>query len=115
MSSIGTSKLAVLVKLKISKLYFTATRSVTCVVFMNEMSAERCHDWRKMLRWPLVKLVSYRSPAGTAPPRSPGLSKGTGKQSDFRAGVLKAPEAPVTAFFAVQPGASGTIGFVMPS
>src|SRR5580704_1751959 len=101
----GMSKLAVLVRLKISRLYFRETRSVMGVTFKKEMSARFCQAWRKMLRWPVVKLVSKVSPAGMAPPRSPGLSSGKVKQFDFNAGVPKAPEAPVTAFFGVQPGA----------
>src|SRR5579863_938648 len=110
------SKLEVLVRLKISRLYFIASRSVICVSLTKEMLAAFCHDWRKMLRWPLVKLVSKVSPAGIAPPRSPGLSSGKVKHDDFRAKVPgAAPVWPVSAFFAVQPGASGTIGLVMPS
>src|SRR5580704_757443 len=110
------SKLAVFVRLKTSKLYFKEKRSVSCVSFTNEMSARLCHDWRKMLRWPFVKSVSKVSPAGIAPPRAPGLSKGTVKQEALSATspFPKAPDAPVTAFFAVQPGARGTIGLVRP-
>src|SRR5579863_41893 len=111
----GMSKLLVLVRLKISKLYFRETLSVISVSFTNDMSARFCQAWRKMLRWPVVKLVSKLSPAGIAPPRSPGFSSGSVKQDDLSAGVLKAPEAPVSAFFAVQPGAKGTMGLVMPS
>jgi hypothetical protein len=45
-----------------------------------------------------------------------GRSKGTVKQEDFSAGKLKLlPMAPVTAFFEVQPGASGAMGLVIPS
>src|SRR5579863_1970496 len=111
----GMSKLLVFVRLKISKVYFNDTPSVIAVTFTNDMSARFCQAWRKMLRWPVVKLVSKVSPAGIAPPRSPGLSRGSVKQDDLRAGVLNAPEAPVSAFLAVQPGASGTTGLVMPS
>src|ERR1700733_3653891 len=111
----GMSKLAVLVTLKISRLYFKRTFSVSEVSFTNEILALFCQACRKILRWPVVKLVSNVSPAGMAPPRSPGLSRGKVKQLDLRAGVPNAPEAPVRAFFAVQPGASGTIGLVMPS
>src|SRR5271166_4166993 len=111
------SKLLVLVRLKMSKVYFNEKRSVSWVSFTKEMSARLCQDWRKMLRWPLVKLVSKASPVGIAPPRSPGWSKGRVKQEDLSAvsPFPNAPDPPVTAFFAVQPGASGTIGLVMPS
>jgi hypothetical protein len=50
--SIGMSKLAVLVTLKISKANFTEERSVIWVVFMSEMSARLCQDCRKILRCP---------------------------------------------------------------
>jgi hypothetical protein len=114
--SMGMSKLGVFVRLKTSKLYLRANRSDNCVTFKIEMSAFRCHDCRKMLRCPEVKLVSNVSPAGIALFRSPGLSNGTVKQAAFRAGTPGvAPFAPVRALLAVQPGASGTIGFVIPS
>jgi len=61
-----------------SKLYFRVKRSVMGSAFTNEMLATLCQDCRKILRWPLVKLVSKVSPAGIAPPRSPGWSNGRG-------------------------------------
>src|ERR1700674_5575859 len=113
-----------------SKLYLNETRSVNCVVLTTDKSARLCQGWRKMLRWPDVKLVSKTSPAGLAPEglaglptdgpgiapfKSPGFSRGTVKQFGFKAGTPGvAPLAPVSAFFAVQPGASGTMGFVIP-
>ena len=81
----GTSKLAVLVTLKTSKLYLSTTRSVSGVTFTSEMLTTLCQVCRKMLRWPVVKLVSKLSPAGIAPPRSPSLSKGKVKQAALRA------------------------------
>src|ERR1700691_2195990 len=111
MSSIGTSKLAVLVRLKTSKLYLTENRSVNWVIFTREISALRCQDCRKILRWPEVKPVSKVSPAGIAPPRSPGLNNGSVKHWGLSAVVLgAAPTSPVRAFLGVQPGASGTTG-----
>src|SRR5580700_8069623 len=97
-----------------------------------EMSARRCQGWRKILRCPPpgMKLVSNWSPAGIAeqgidPSDCCGLatrvllqgySSGTVKQDAFRAGRLKSWRiAPVPAFWGVQPGASGTMGFVIPS
>src|SRR5271170_2374053 len=110
------SKLGWFVRLKTSKLYRSETRSVICVCFTIEMSATFCQDCRKMLRCPPLgmKLVSNVSPGGIAPFKSPGASKGTSKHDDLSAGKAKLlPVAPVTAFFGVQPGASGTIGFVI--
>src|SRR5882672_2969665 len=114
----GMSKLGWLVKLKTSKLYFNANLSVNCVSFTMEISARFCQDWRKMLRCPPLgmKLVSNVSPAGMAPPKSPGWRIGIVKQEAFNAGALGLlPVAPVSALWGVQPGASGTIGFVIPS
>ncbi len=116
--SMGMSKLGWLVRLKTSMLYFSETRSVNAVTFTMEMSARFCQDWRKMLRCPPLgmKLVSNESPAGMAPFRSPGWRIGIVKQDAFNAGKLGLlPVAPVSAFWGVQPGANGTIGFVMPS
>src|SRR3984885_3415421 len=110
------SKLGVFVKLNMSRLYLTDVRSVICVAFMIETSARFCHVCRKILRCPdWMKFVSNVSPGGIAPFKSPGLSSGSVKQEAFSAGVLPAPDAPVRALLAVQPGANGTIGFVMPS
>ena len=39
-------------------LYRIETRSVILVAFTMEMSARLCQACRKMLRWPVVKLVS---------------------------------------------------------
>src|ERR1700683_982549 len=112
----GTSKLGVLVTLKTSKLNRADTRSVMLVIFTSETSRRRCQDWRKMLRWPVVKFVSKVSPGGIAPPRSSGASSGTVKQAALSAGNPGfAPELPVTAVFGVQLLFSGTIGLVMPS
>src|SRR6202044_1035879 len=114
------SKLGVLVRLKTSKLYFRETRSLIFVFFTMDMSARRCQAWRKILRWPVVKLVSKVSPGGIAPFRSPGARSGSVKHCDLSAycglsGVPNAPDTPVSAFFGVQPGANGTMGLVMPS
>src|SRR5271155_4559376 len=119
----GPSKLAWLSTLKTSKVYFNETRSVMGVTFTSEMSARFCQAWRKMLRWPVVKLVSKVSPGGIAPPRSPGFRSGRVKQLALSAyadegapgRLAYAPEAPVTALFGVHPGASGTMGLVIPS
>src|ERR1700728_1547389 len=104
--------------------------SLICVVFTREKSTFFCQDWRKMLRCPPpeIKLVSNVSPGGIAeqgmlPSRAcalaaalHGYSSGTVKHEAFNAGKAKLlPIAPVTAFLAVQPGASGTIGLVIPS
>ena len=113
--SIGTSKLAVLVTLKTSKLNFAENRSVNRVAFTIETSARRCQGCRKMLRCPVVKLVSKVSPGAMAPPRSPGLSCGKVKHAALSAGDPgAAPLAPVRAFDGVQLP-SGTTGLVMPS
>src|ERR1700680_988047 len=86
-SSIGISKLAVLVTLKISNVNFREERSVIPVIFLSEMSARLCHDWRKILRWPWsMKFVSYGSLEGIAPFKAPGLSKGSPKQLGLSAG-----------------------------
>ena len=50
------------------------------VTLANDTLTALCQDWRKMLRWPLVKLVSKVSLAGIAPPRAPGCSIGKVKQ-----------------------------------
>src|SRR6266436_8436645 len=113
----GMSKLGWLVRLKTSTLYFSETRSVNAVIFKMEMSDRFCQDWRKMLRCPPLgmKLVSNVSPAGMAPPKSPGWRIGIVKQEAFNAGALGSlPVAPVSAFWGVQQGESGTIGFVIP-
>ena len=79
-SSIGISKLAVLVRLKTSKVYFTEVRSVICVILTSEMSARLCQDCRKILRWPrTMKFVSYGSLEGIAPFKAPAASKGMPK------------------------------------
>ena len=44
-----------------------------------------CQVWRKMLRCPVVKLVSKVSPAGIAPFKSPGESSGRVKQLELSA------------------------------
>src|ERR1700683_3124820 len=109
------SKLGVFVKLKMSRLYLTDVRSVICVALMIETSARFCHVCRKILRCPCwMKFVSYVSPGGIAPFNSPGLSRGSVKQAALSAGVLPAPDAPVRALLAVQPGARGGSGFVWP-
>jgi len=65
-SSIGISKLAVLVTLKVSNVNFREERSVISVIFVNEMSARLCQDWRRILRWPSsMKFVSYGSLEGS--------------------------------------------------
>src|SRR5580704_7949464 len=110
------SKLAVFVTLKTSKLNFSEVLSVICVDFIKEMSVRFCQACRNMLRWPVVKLVSKVSPAGIAPPRSPGLSSGRVKQAAFSAGAPGvAPLAPVSAFEGVHDELRGTTGLVMPS
>src|ERR1700733_12179166 len=123
------SKLGWFVRLKISRLYLSLTRSVICVIFTTERSARFCHGWRKMLRSPPfgMKLVSKVSPGGIAEQGNDpstcaalgslqGRSSGTSKQDAFSAGKLKLlPIAPVNAFCGVQPGASGTIVFVIAS
>ena len=68
-----------------------------------------------MLRSPEAKLVSKVSPAGIAPSKSPGWSRGKVKQDALSAGVVPAPEVPVTALREVQLGASGTMGLMIPS
>src|SRR5258708_6094559 len=114
--SIGMSKLGVFVTLKTSKVNFSETRSVTCVALISERSVRRCQGCRKMLRCPVVKVVSKMSPAGIAPFRSPGLSTGSAKQFASKAGTFgTVPLAPVTAFEAEQFEVRGTIGLVMPS
>src|ERR1700722_17432836 len=101
--------------LNTSKVYFNENRSVIWVSFEREMSAFFCQAWRKMLRWPEVKLVSKISPGGT-PFVALGVSTGNVRQDAFRAGRPGVtPLAPVTALCGVQPGARGSIGFVMPS
>ena len=42
----GMSKLGVLVRLKTTKVYFMATRSVIWVILMTERSVRRCQGWR---------------------------------------------------------------------
>src|SRR5216684_7745929 len=106
------SKLAVFVTLKTSNVNFIETRSVNCVALIREASVRRCQGCRKMLRCPVVKVVSKMSPAGIAPFRSPGLSSGSVKQFGSRAGTPgTVPLAPVTAFEGEQLEANGTIGF----
>src|ERR1700722_19197789 len=115
-SSIGISKLAVFVRLKISKVNFRVERSVICMVLISEMSARLCQVCRKILRWPLaMKFVSYGSFAGMAPFKSTSFSKGSPKHDRLNGGKPGvAPEAPVSACLGVQPE-RGTIGLVMPS
>src|ERR1700740_3303112 len=109
------SKLGVLVTLNTSKLNLIFTRSVNWVSFTADTSARFCHACRKMFRCPVVKFVSNVSPAGTAPPKSPGFNKGTVKQAAFNAGEPGvAPLAPVSACDGEHP-LRGTTGFVMPS
>src|ERR1700675_3740277 len=55
---IGMSKLGVFVTLKMSKVNLEFTRSVIRVCFTTETSPRFCQDCRKMLRCPVVKLVS---------------------------------------------------------
>src|SRR5450631_3744354 len=120
---IGRSKLGWFVRLKISRLYFSLKRSVSVVILTMDMSPRFCHDWRKMLRRLLLeKLVSKVSPGGIAEHGNVpstcwafatlhGSSNGTVKQAAFSAGWLMLfPMAPVTALFAVQPGAKGARG-----
>src|SRR5208283_4951378 len=112
----GISKLGVLVTLNTSKLNFRFVRSVMLVSLTKETSRRRCHDCRKILRCPVVKSVSYGSFVGIAPFKPPAGRIGMVKQEALSAGRPGvAPLAPVTAFFAVQPGASGTMGLLMPS
>jgi hypothetical protein len=48
-------------------------RSVISVIFVSEMSARLCQDWRRILRWPSsMKFVSYGSLEGIAPFKAPG-------------------------------------------
>jgi hypothetical protein len=103
--------------LNTSKVYFNENRSVIWVTFEREISAFFCHVWRKMLRWPEVKLVSKVSPAGI-PFVALGVSNGKVKQAAFNAGWPGVtPLNPVTAPFGVHPLAkvNGSMGFVMPS
>jgi len=54
---------------------FREERSVISVIFVSEMSARLCQDWRKVLRWPWsMKFVSHGSLEGIAPFKAPGLS-----------------------------------------
>ena len=56
---------------------------LNCSIFTREASARFWKGWRKILRWPLVKVVSKLSPLGT--PSVPGESSGSVKQEAFRA------------------------------
>src|SRR5258706_15883343 len=104
----GTSKLGVLNTLNISNEYLSMKRSLSLVSFTMERSIRFCQDWRKMLRWPVVKLVSKGSFIGMAPFKAPGARIGSVKQAGSNASPLT-PFFPVNADFGVQPEASGTI------
>src|ERR1700691_812869 len=104
----GTSRLAVLVRLNMSRLYLAETLSENFVSLTMERSVRFCHACRKILRCPVVNVVSKGSLEGMAPLRAPGLSKGTVKQFALSAGPFT-PLNPVYASLGVQFGLSGAI------
>ena len=54
----GTSRLGVLVRLNMSRLYLAEILSEIFVSFTMERSVRLCHACRKMFRCPVVKVVS---------------------------------------------------------
>ena len=100
-------------------MYLRLYRSLMSMTFTSDASARFWNAWRKMLRCLLVKPVSNGSVDGIAPFRPPAGSNGRVKQAGLSAAFpplgVHAPEAPVSAVFAVHPFAKGTMGLVMPS
>ena len=113
--STGMSKLGVLVRLKTSKLYFSENRSVNFVILTIETSARFCQGCRKMLRCPVVKLVSKVSPGGIAPPRSPGFKQRQGEAGRIERRGRRLRRCVPLERLTECSVPSGTIGLVMPS
>jgi hypothetical protein len=88
------------------------------VTFTKEIWAALCHDWRKMLRWPLVKLVSKVSLAGNRSVEISGLKQGQGEAGSLERRVAISESsggARDRILCACSRERAGTIGLVMPS